>query len=180
MWKIKKCMLEKLDGFIFNFLQKNSEIVPKRFCKMIAYYYTDARIRKLYWKRLNVHMGEETYSNLGMIAVNSPKTEIRIGKNVSIAPYVTFIGESDANNGKEILNLPYMKKIRKSQKIIVEDEVWIGANVTILPGVHIGKCAVIGAGSVVTKDIGSYSIWAGVPAKKIRDISCEESDDTGK
>ncbi|KSV58811.1 DapH/DapD/GlmU-related protein [Acetivibrio ethanolgignens] len=180
MWKIKKCILEKLDGFIFNFLQKNSEIMPKRFCKMIAYYYTDARIRKLYWKRLNVHMGEGTYSNLGMIAVNSPKTEIRIGKNVSIAPYVTFVGESDANNGEKILQVPYLERIRKSERIIVEDEVWIGANVTILPGVHIGTCAVIGAGSVVTKDVDSYSIWAGVPAKKIRDILYEESDDERK
>ena len=141
---------------------------------MIAYFYTDARVRKLYWKRLNVVMGEGTYSNIGMMAVNSDKTGIEIGKNVSIAPYVTFVAESDANNGKEIILLEDVKKIQKNEKIVVEDDVWIGANVTILPGIHIGRCAVIGAGSVVTKDVDEYSIWAGVPAKKLRDISREE------
>ena len=55
-------------------------------------------------------------------------------------------------------------------KIVVEDEVWIGANVTILPNVRIGRCSVIGAGSVVTKDIEPYTVYAGVPAKKIRDL----------
>ena len=58
----------------------------------------------------------------------------------------------------------------KDEPIIIEDEVWIGANVTILPGVRIGKCSVIGAGSVVTKDVEEYSIYAGVPARKIRQL----------
>ena len=52
--------------------------------------------------------------------------------------------------------------------IIVGDDVWIGANATILPGVKIGKGAVIGAGSVVTKDVKEYAIVAGVPAKHVR------------
>lgn len=174
MKRFKKYILEKLDEKLYKFLYRNCDIMPKRFCKMIAYNYTDARIRKMYWRRLNVYMEEGTYSNIGMMAVNSEKTEIFIGNNVSIAPYVTFIAESDANNGNEILKLPYIKKLRRGERIIVEDDVWIGANVTILPGVKIGKCAVIGAGSVVLNDIESYSIWAGVPARKIRNIACEE------
>ena len=58
----------------------------------------------------------------------------------------------------------------KTQKIIIEDEVWIGANVTILPGIKVGKCSVIGAGSIVTKDVPEYSIVAGIPAKVIKKI----------
>lgn len=168
--------LELIDKMLYEFFKKNVKIMPKRLCKLIAYGYTDARIRKLYWKRLNVHMGQGTYSNPGMLADASEKTKIIIGNNVSIAPYVTLIAESAPNNGKEILNIPYVnEKLIKSAPIIIDDDAWIGANVTILPGVHIGKCSIIGAGSVVIKDVDEYSIYAGVPAKKIR--SLKEKDE---
>lgn len=52
--------------------------------------------------------------------------------------------------------------------IIIEDDVWIGANSVITSGVHIGRGAVIGAGSVVTKSIPPYTIAAGTPAKVIK------------
>lgn len=170
-----KYNLELLDEMIYRFLENNVEIMPKRLCKLIAFGYTDARIRKLYWRRLNVYMGEGTYSNPGMLADATEKTKIFIGNNVSIAPHVTLIAESAPNNGYEIANIPYVKeKLIKSASIIIDDDVWIGANVTILPGVHIGKCAIIGAGSIVTKDVEAYSVYAGVPAKKIRDVKTGE------
>ena len=52
--------------------------------------------------------------------------------------------------------------------IVIEDKVWIGINSTILPGVKIGYGAIVGAGSVVTKDVPPYAIVGGVPAKLIR------------
>jgi acetyltransferase-like isoleucine patch superfamily enzyme len=52
--------------------------------------------------------------------------------------------------------------------IAIEDDVWIGANAVILPGVTIGRGAVIGAGSVVTKDVAPYTICAGNPARVMR------------
>lgn len=52
--------------------------------------------------------------------------------------------------------------------IIIEDDVWIGANAIILSGVTIGEGAIIGAGSVVTKNVEPYTIFAGNPAKKIK------------
>lgn len=172
---MRKKFLEILDKKLFEFLLNNNTLMPKRICKMIAYFYSDARVRKIYWERLNVFMGENTYSNIGMMAVNSENTKVCIGNNVSIAPYVTFITESEPNNGKKILELEYIKKLKVKGNIIIEDDVWIGANVTILPGIHIGRCAVIGAGSVVTKDVESYSIYVGVPAKKIKDIRDEKN-----
>ena len=54
-------------------------------------------------------------------------------------------------------------------EIIIEDDVWIGAKATILKGVKIGKGAVIAVGSVVTKDVPTNAIAAGVPAKIIKD-----------
>ncbi|MCF8140895.1 MAG: hypothetical protein K9J75_07320 [Cyanobium usitatum Tobar12.5m-G36] len=53
--------------------------------------------------------------------------------------------------------------------VSIGSDVWIGTHVTILPGVTIGDGAIVGAGAVVTKNIPPYQIWAGVPAKKLRD-----------
>ncbi len=52
--------------------------------------------------------------------------------------------------------------------VVIEDDVWIGARVIILPGVHIGKGSVIAAGSVVTKDVEAYTVVGGVPARVIK------------
>ena len=52
--------------------------------------------------------------------------------------------------------------------VVIEDDVWLGTHVVVLPGVTIGKGAIIGASSVVTKDIPAYEVWAGVPAKFIK------------
>lgn len=169
-----KELLEKIDEKLYLFLENNVDVMPIRFLKGIANFYPDARIRKIYFKRLGVIMGENTYANLGMrIAINEVSSEpkVIIGNNVSIAPNVTFVAESCANNGKEINSIKYVKeKLTVYGKIYVEDEVWIGASVTILPNVRIGRGSVVGAGSVVTKDIEPYSIYAGVPAKKIRSL----------
>jgi len=51
----------------------------------------------------------------------------------------------------------------------IGEDVWIGANCVLMPGIVIGKGAIIGAGSVVNKNVGAYEIWAGLPAKKIKD-----------
>jgi len=56
----------------------------------------------------------------------------------------------------------------EEQPVIIENDVWIGARVIILPGVHIGKGVVIGAGAVVAKDIPNYSITVGNPARVVR------------
>ena len=170
--KLSKDSLFKLDKYIYRLLESNLELMPMRFVKLIANNYTDARIRKLYLSRLGVVMGEGSYTNLGFKMVSDDyEKRLLIGKNVSIAPNVTFVCMSSANNGKEINEIPYVKNIlTKSENIVVEDEVWIGANVTVLPGVHIGKCCVIGAGSVVTKDLEPYSVYAGVPARKVREL----------
>lgn len=173
-WKIN--WYKGMDQIIYKLLMKNAEIMPMRLVKLIAYHYTDARTRKKYLERLGVKMGEGTYSNLGlMVAQNHNKFCVLIGNHVSIAPYVTFVCDSVPNNGLEIKELDYVKnKLLQNGNIIVEDEVWLGANVTILPGIRIGKCSIIGAGSVVTKNVEPYAIYAGVPARKIRSLAAKE------
>ncbi|AFA48873.1 acetyltransferase [Acetobacterium woodii DSM 1030] len=172
-------MLKYIDQKLFNFLQQSKDIMPLRLIKLIAYYYPDARIRKLYFEKIGVYMGEGTFANLGMkitIGELKEKYMIIIGKNVSIAPNVTFITESTPNNSIKLQEIPYVKdKLIKNEKIIINNDVWLGANVTILPGIKIGECSIIGAGSVVVCDVEAYSVYGGVPAKKIRSLEGDES-----
>lgn len=89
--------------------------------------------------------------------------KVIIGNNVSIGPNVNIPGSDHI--------IETRKSIRVSgtnmKETIIKDDVWIGGNSSILDGVIIGKGAVIGAGSVVTKDVPEYTIVAGVPAKII-------------
>ena len=158
------------------FLRKNVAIMPVSYKKFLASFYPDANIRKLYLQDMGVVFGAGSFANTGFVKIPNTRTRHRvfIGRNVSIAPNVTCICEANANNGKEINRYPYVEKRAASAgDIHIEEEVWIGANVTILPGITIRKCAVVGAGSVVTKDLEAYGVYAGVPAKKIRDIRDE-------
>ncbi len=165
-WKIT-------DEFVYLLLEKSVDIMPKRLQKLIAHYYTDARIRKLYFERLGVKMGKNTFANLGFKAiVNSDKDfSVFIGDNVSIVPNLTVVTHASAGNGIEINSFDYVKeKLTKDLPVYIEDEAWIGANAVILPGVRIGRCCIIGAGSVVNTDTEPYSIYAGTPARKIRSL----------
>jgi acetyltransferase-like isoleucine patch superfamily enzyme len=89
---------------------------------------------------------------------------LKIGRDCAIGPncYLT-----DHDHGLDP-NFPPLKQPMVAQETIIGDRVWLGANVTVLKGVTIGNDAVIGAGSVVTKDIPDGSIAVGVPAKVIK------------
>lgn len=65
-------------------------------------------------------------------------------------------------------NVRERTQVAEPERVEIGDDVWIGCNVVIMPGVTVHRGAVIGAGSIVTRDVGAYEIWAGVPAKKIK------------
>lgn len=166
---------EKELDLLLNFPEK----IPKAYQKYLASYYPDARVRKVYLQRMGVEFGKNSFVNMGFMKVPNTQSEYKviIGKNVSIGPNVVCICEASANNGLEINTYPYViEKASARGNIILEDEVWIGANVTILPGITIGQCSIVGAGSVVTKNIEPYSVYAGVPAKKLRDINSADEE----
>lgn len=101
-----------------------------------------------------------------------------IGINAQIAPYVSIGNDVmmgpdcmmyTVNHGMERIDVPmWQQNFTKPKPIVIEDDVWIGSRVIILPGVHVGKGSVIGAGAVVTKSIEPYSVVGGNPAKLIR------------
>ena len=90
---------------------------------------------------------------------------LRIGNDVIIAQNVVFSG---LNHGYEDINTPIRYQKCTSAEIVVEDEVWIGANAVITAGVRIGKHAVVAGGSVVTRDVPPYSVVGGNPARILK------------
>ena len=90
--------------------------------------------------------------------------EIHIGSYVAIGPCCVLRA---ANHNFKRTNVPIMLQGHEYGRIIIEDDVWIGANCVITPNVHIGHGSVIGAGAVVTRDVEAWSIVGGVPARVI-------------
>jgi transferase hexapeptide repeat containing protein len=114
----------------------------------------------------NIEIGYNCYFNHNTILNGGHgKAKLRIGNYVQTGPNVAFYvsNHNTMNSGVPIKEQGY-----READIIIEDDVWIGANSVITSGVHVGKGAIIGAGSVVTKNIPSYAIAAGTPAKVIK------------
>lgn len=107
--------------------------------------------------RERISIGENTTINI--------LSKVSIGCNCSIAPNVVIVGANHnfLDNSRTIKEQGCMW-----QGIIIEDDVWIAANVTVCDGVKIGKGAVIGAGAVVVNDIPPFTVAVGVPAKVIK------------
>ncbi|WP_062913095.1 CatB-related O-acetyltransferase [Pediococcus damnosus] len=122
-----------------------------------------------------VKVGNYTYGKLNIHYWGDPEEALQIGCLCSIADHVDFILGGN-HNYRHFLTFPIKVKFlgasREAEtkgKIIVQDDVWIGSHVMVLSGVTLGKGSVIGAGSVVTKDVPPFSIVAGNPAKFIRE-----------
>jgi acetyltransferase-like isoleucine patch superfamily enzyme len=95
---------------------------------------------------------------------------VQLGNYVMLAQHIVFSG---LNHGYEDVTQPPRVQKVITKPIVVEDNVWIGANSVITAGVTIGKHSVIGAGSVVTKDIPPYTLAVGNPARIIKKYNPE-------
>lgn len=173
----------------------DAELLAERdICKDMCYEYNQLRpsrkaeqqqlIRKLFGKTgqnflieqpfycdygYNIEIGENFYANVNCVMLDGAKIHFR--DNVFIAPHCGFytaghpLDVTQRNQGLE-----YAYPIR------VGNNVWIGANVCVLPGVSIGNNCVIGAGSVVNKDIPDNSLAVGNPCKVIRTLTEEDKN----
>lgn len=115
----------------------------------------------------NIEVGDNFFANYGLTILDVAK--VVIGDNAQIAPNVSIytaghpVHPDSRNSGYEY-GIP----------VTIGDNVWIGGDVVILPGVTIGSNSIIGAGSVVTKDVPEWVIAAGNPCKVVRKITEED------
>lgn len=106
-----------------------------------------------------IEIGDHSFLNYGVSI--SAFQSVRIGRRCLLGTYVMILD----NNWHDVLD---RSRTPPSQPVTLEDNVWLGNRVIVLPGVTIGRDAVVGAGSVVVKDIPSRSVAVGNPARVIR------------
>jgi acetyltransferase-like isoleucine patch superfamily enzyme len=109
-----------------------------------------------------VEIGNHTFVNYGSSI--AARASVTIGSHCLLGHY-TFVMDNDQHDVVKHSVLP------QSEPVIIEDHVWIGSKVVVLPGVRIGSRAVIGAGSIVTKDIPPRCVAAGNPARVLRHLT---------
>lgn len=137
-------------------------------CRLDAIGGSDATIRIFFGD--NVQLNDYVH----IAAIN----RVFIGNNVLIASKVFISDHNHGGYSGEIHSSPMSSPSLRSiisKPVVIEDNVWIGEFVSILPGVTIGKGAIIGANSVVTFDVPEYSIVVGVPAKIIKKFDFSSS-----
>lgn len=118
----------------------------------------------------NLSVGDGTSIPKGstIYCTDAPLT---IGRKVIFGPRPTIITGDHRTDiiGKYIIDVTVQEKLQENdQPVVIEDDVWCGANVTILKGVTIGRGSVVAAGAVVTKSFPPYSIIGGVPARLLK------------
>ena len=111
----------------------------------------------------NIHVGDNFLANYNVTILDI--REVNVGDNVMIGPntLITTVGHPLTPMGRR-------RHLGKATPVTIGNDVWIGGNVTILPGVNIGNNVVIAAGAVVTKDVPDNSLVGGVPAKFIKEL----------
>lgn len=110
-----------------------------------------------------VSMGDHVYINHNTDIYGQGGVEI--GSYVLVGPNSNILS---VNHAFDDWTQPIASQGIATKKVVIEDDVWICANVTIIPGVKIGKGSIIGANALVAKDVEPYSIMGGVPAKLIK------------
>ncbi|MBE3099927.1 MAG: acyltransferase [Planctomycetes bacterium] len=128
------------------------------------------RVRRLMLKRSGIKIGRQVEINQGDLVLGRGRypPALLLGDRVALGPYIVFITSSYPNDSLLGVHPDVQPMINRYRPITVEDDAWVGAGVIILPNVTIGRCAIVGAGAVVTKDVPPFAVVAGVPAKVLR------------
>lgn len=116
-----------------------------------------------FWYPYNIEIGNNV--TLNEFVYFSGYDGIVIKNNVRIGTHSTFI---TSDHIYDDIETPIYKQGLISAPIILEDDVWIGANVTVLKGVKIGRGAIIAAGAVVNTNVPEYTIFGGIPARLLK------------
>lgn len=182
----------KLKRWLDYLIMNQRDARPRWYLRLLTPLYQHrGRGSKIYWSaRMDTPpyrrfwLGEQSVIE-SFCCINNAVGDVTIGDHTRIGIHSTIIGPvcigSHVHLAQGItvtaLNHRYDDKKRRideqgvsTQPVVISDDVWIGANAVILPGVTIGRHAVVAAGAVVTKDVPDYCIVGGVPAKIIKNI----------
>ncbi len=121
------------------------------------------RLRLLRWCGYDIGEGVYIADDLLIAEELEDHDNLILGDRVSIAPRVTIVLSSHPNDSRIRPVAPV-----KRAPVVIEADVWLGAGVVVLPGVRIGRGAIVGANSVVTQDVAPLHVVAGQPARTIR------------
>lgn len=113
---------------------------------------------------IHTRIGDQVYANAGLQLIDD--SEIVIGDRVMFGPRVTI-----ATAGHPVHPELRADGTQYSAPVVIEDDVWVGASVTILPGVTVGHGSIVAAGAVVTANVPPMSVVGGVPARVLREIT---------
>ena len=174
--------MSRFCAFLYNGFRKAKKIPHKVFCEPIIKRAFAACGKNVsvaancsFSGISNIHIGNNV--SLENIRILTTRANTIIGDCVMFGPGVTIVTGDHRTDiiGKPMMFVTDKEKLDENdQSVVIEEDVWIGANVTILKGVTIGKGSIVAAGSVVTKSIPPYSIVGGVPAKLIKARFTEE------
>ena len=113
----------------------------------------------------SVTIGDDVGINIGVILDPMEGGHIELGNSIGIGPYCIL---RSSDHGFSDATVSFRKQPHVGGTIVIEDDVWLGSHVVVTRNVRIGKGSVIGAHSVVTRDIPPYSIAMGVPARVVK------------
>ena len=183
----------KLKRFLDYLIMNQRDARPRWFIRLLAPLYQHrAWSSKIYW---SVRMDTPPYRRFWLgrksviesyCCINNAVGDVTIGNNTRIGIHCTVIGPVCIGNHVNLaqgitvtaLNHNFKDTSKRideqgisTKPVVIDDDVWIGANAVILPGVRIGTHSIVAAGAVVTKDVPDYSLVAGVPAKILKDLN---------
>ena len=182
----------KMKRFLDYLIMNQRDARPRWYIRLLAPLYQHrAWSSKIYW---SVRMDTPPYRRFRLgrksviesyCCINNAVGDVTIGNHTRVGIHCTVIGPVCIGNHVNLaqgitvtaLNHNFADSNRKideqgisTKPVVIGDDVWIGANAVILPGVTIGRHVVVAAGAVVTKDVPDYSLVAGVPAKEIKKL----------
>lgn len=182
----------KMKRFLDYLIMNQRDARPRWYIRLLAPLYQHrAWSSKIYW---SVRMDTPPYRRFWLgrksviesyCCINNAVGDVTIGDHTRVGLHGTVIGPVCIGNHVNLaqgitvtaLNHNFADSNRKideqgisTKPVVIGDDVWIGANAVILPGVTIGRHVVVAAGAVVTKDVPDYSLVAGVPAKEIKKL----------
>lgn len=168
MYHNARCLLKKYNQLDSELLEERKVLLDLLFDKIGQNVWIESPFFCDYGE--NISIGENTFINTNCMFLDNNK--IQIGKNGLIAPYVQiYTAQHPIKASDRLVNQNGSTAyLTQSSPVIIGDNVWIGGNTVISPGVTIGNNVTIGAGSVVTKDVPNNVLAFGNPCKVIRTL----------